>query len=118
MTEALIGKQACIYIIGQTCRPNALQFLVELEHTFYHPEDEHLNDSFQVFTVKYSNALFFVAELAQPLPAPSKLNEVAEGHNLRLVSGKPFDGVDEFPANCRADACFTLEIKDYSLESR
>lgn len=112
--DTIVGKQYCVYLIGQTERPNALAFLVELENTYYSPDNYELNDSFHVYCTMYNRAMFFIAELDNPKPAAGEIEILAKKHNLTLINGKPFDGHEEFPAQCRPDACFTLETVNYS----
>jgi hypothetical protein len=112
MTDALQTKAGCIYIICHILRPGGISFATELEHRHY-PPDEPINDLFSIFNVTYQGGVHFVIELPTGKQAYDQACSVAAEFNLKLVPGKPYNGVEEFPVNCLADHCFVLETVDH-----
>jgi hypothetical protein len=105
--DILLAKKACLYIISHMYRPKAIQFAVELENLYY-PPDTDSNDSYQIFNVTYEGGMHYVIEI--PMQDYHKAEKLANNHGLKMVAGKPFNGIKEFPVNCSADACFVLEF--------
>lgn len=107
--EIIQAKKGCIYIIAYIYRPNTLTFATELEHKYFSPDNSSLNELYQIFNLKYADMLYYVIELPDTKELMLNCYRLAYSLNLRLVPGKPFNGLLEFPVSCRPDACFTLE---------
>lgn len=112
--DIIHGKQGHIYIIGYIYRLGCLSFITELEHKHYPPGTQ-LNDLFNVYMVKYSDMLYNVIEIPCNKTIIEKCHGIAIVNGLKMVSGKPWNGKMEFPVNCKAEACFTLETTDHKL---
>uniref|UniRef100_A0A6C0J4H9 Uncharacterized protein n=1 Tax=viral metagenome TaxID=1070528 RepID=A0A6C0J4H9_9ZZZZ len=106
--EIIEAKQGCVYIIGYVYRPGCVSFSVELEHVHY-PPDTDLNTLYQIFSVKYNDMMHYVIEIKKNNTSIEQCYKLSCKHNLKLVSGKPWNGTDEFPVKCMPEACFTLE---------
>lgn len=116
--EIIKAKAGCVYIIGQLHRPGCMTFALELEHKHFSPDDEEQNGNFNMFMTKYGDddVLFYIIEIPGSTPI-TKCEQIATQCNLKLVNGKPFDGHSEFPADCAANACFTLETVNHNIQS-
>lgn len=110
--DVLVGKAASVYLIGLTSRPSVMKFSHLLETTHFANDKEGL----EVFLVQFMDALYVVLELASTQLVPkASLDDLAKQLNLHLVPGKPYQSTqqEEFPVNCRPEACFTLEYLNY-----
>ena len=110
--EIIEAKSGCMYIICHIFRPGGITFATELEHRFY-PPGESMNDVFQIFNVTYDAGNHYAIEIPVSKQAYQQAEELATELNLKLVPGKPFDGLSEFPIRCAADKCFVLETVDH-----
>ncbi len=110
--EVLPAKNGCMYIICHLTRPGGLSFAMDLEHRYYNPS-EAINETFQIFNVTYDGGTHFVIEIPAGRESYNQATEVAAEFNLKLVPGKPFNGLEEFPVRCTADKCFVLETVDH-----
>jgi hypothetical protein len=111
--EVIEAKNGCMYIICHIYRPGGITFANELEHQFY-PPDEPVNEVFQIFNVTYNGGPHFAIEIPAGKQAYEQAASLATQINLKLVPGKPYNGVDEFPIKCSADKCFVLETVDHA----
>lgn len=107
---SLVTKTGSVYIIAAIYRPGVPEFMKELEHLFYEPDTEK-NEKFNLFVIKYTGMPYVVIEV----PDLRGVSELSAKHNLKLVNGKPYDGNMEFPVECKADACFTMENDKYNF---
>jgi hypothetical protein len=106
------GKAGSMYIICHLCRPGGLTFVKEYENTYYPPE-EAINDLFNIFHVTYDGGAHYVVEVPSSAAAYKGAEETALKCNLKMVPGKPFNGVKEFPIQCSPDKCFVLETLNH-----
>ena len=115
----IVAKAGCVYIIGDCHRPGTTTFASELEHQYYLPDTE-LNEFYDLHVVKYAkDMMFFVIEITTgKYMTKSKLDTLANRNNLKLVYGKPYDGVNEFPIKCLPEHCFTLETRKHQELNR
>jgi hypothetical protein len=107
-TDIIQTKAGYMYIICHLFRPGGITFATELEHRHY-PPDEAINDLFTIFNITYHGGTHFVIEIPSSKQAYDQANGVAKECNLKLVPGKPFNGLMEFPVNCLPDHCFVME---------
>lgn len=110
--EIINGKKGCIYIIGYLHRPGCASFASDLENRYY-PVDTELNDLYNIFVTKYSDLMHYIIEIPADKGCHNRLEGIAKDHGLKLMNGKPWNGIDEFPVRCMPDACYTLEIGDH-----
>jgi hypothetical protein len=115
--DILQGKKGFIYIIGMYFRPGCLSYATDLEHKYFSPKCPDLNELYNLFTIKYDSIMYFIIEIPSTVEVFEKCQTLASEYNLKLVEGKPWNGVTEFPVKCLADACFTLEILDHEKYS-
>lgn len=111
--EIINAKPGHIYIVGYIYRPGCPTFTTELEHRHYPPNSE-ANDLFTVYMVKYSDMLFNVVEIPDNRTAREHCYRISSECSLRMVPGKPWNGREEFPVNCKPDKCYTLETVNHS----
>jgi hypothetical protein len=112
----IMAKQGHLYVIGMLHRPGIASFMYYLEHQYFPPAEVTLNDLYQLYHTDYQTVTYLIAEIpAKGAVTSSQLHQLAANYGLRLVNGKPFDGQSEFPIECTADACFTLETADHGL---
>ena len=108
--DILQAKKGCLYLIGHLCRPGVMSFLVELEDSHY--GEEPMSELFALFNITYEGGLHLVIEIPASTLSYRQAEIIAENNGLKLVNGKPFNGIEEFPVQCLPDACFVLENKE------
>lgn len=108
------AKQRCLYIVGSIYRPGCLTFAMELEHEYYPPSSA-VNELFNMLQTSYSGIMYYIIEIPSTGNSMKNAEKVATGCNLVLKPGKPYNGKTEFPVNCSADCCFTLETLDHDI---
>lgn len=110
--DTIVAKAGYLYIVGYIYRPGCTSFACILEHTRY-PPDTALNELYNMYLLKYSGSMHLVIEIPSSKENYNACQEIATQNGLRLVSGKPWNGITEFPVKCAPDACFTLETLDH-----
>ena len=127
-----VYKSNYLYIILTMYRPGAVTFMTKLEHEFFPPHDQKLNDLYTVHFMKHEEQPYVV--LGVPMEYLEQCKNLAEQNCLKLVNGTPVttyikeinDGDNEpeidqrpFPIHHSLDLTYTLEnLKSYEAPER
>jgi hypothetical protein len=104
--DMITAKKGSLYIIGNLHRLGVLKFAIYLEHRFYTGD---LYDLYNIFYIEYHGVPHYIIEIPSAQTDYEKAHELANECDLKLKSGKPYAGGDDFKLACSGESCFTLE---------